>query len=97
MVSFVSFLSFVVVADDAHERVDGAADAYDEAEDLEDGFCMEVAVGLGGDVEAEPEVDEELGTERDGPYERHPKLLLVAINGVRSLSRRARFIKRGRP
>jgi hypothetical protein len=58
---------------------------------------VEVVVGLGRDVEAEPEVDEELGAERDGPDERLLKLFLLAINGVRSLSRRAPFIKRGHP
>jgi hypothetical protein len=93
LVGFISLLISVVYADDADEGVDGGADSYDEAEDLEDERRAVAPPRPRRDDEAEPKVRAELEPEGKGPSRRQSNLLLFAINGVLPLSRRARLIK----
>jgi hypothetical protein len=60
----IVFEGLVVVAGDADERVDGAADAYDEADIFEDGGGVEEGVELVREhVEPEPEIRAQLEAE----------------------------------
>jgi hypothetical protein len=96
LVVFIFLLVSVVDADDADEGVDGGADSYDEAEDLEDQGRAVAPPRPWRDDEAEPKVRAELEPEGKGPSGSQPNLLLFAINGVLPLSRRAPLIKGGR-
>jgi hypothetical protein len=95
LVVFIFLLISVVDADDSDEGVDGGADPYDEAEDLEDESRAVALPRPGRDDEAEPKVRGELEPEGERPSGRQPNLLLFAINGVLPLSRQARLIKGG--
>ncbi|HSZ80894.1 MAG TPA: hypothetical protein VLA14_01360 [Polyangia bacterium] len=92
--ALVVFQRAVVVANDADEGVDRRADPDDVPEDLEPRGRVETVVEPRSSHEPDADVSGDLEPEGASRERGLLELFLFTINGVRSLTRQAAFIKR---